>query len=61
MCFNASLAQKAEILEKLFNAVIDAGTLEDVYFQSAFTLPYWPVLKAEDSKQFQEPLMKNQQ
>ncbi len=53
MCFNASLAQKAEVLEKMFNAVIDIHDLKDVYFQSAFTLPYWPVLKAENSGYFQ--------
>ncbi|MCK5153795.1 MAG: SOS response-associated peptidase [Spirochaetales bacterium] len=53
MCFNASLAKKAEILEKLFNAVIDIRELRNIYFKSAFTLPYWPVLKAEESRHFQ--------
>lgn len=52
MCFNASLSQKAEILEKLFNAAIDVHRLKDVYFKSAFTLPFWPVLMADDSKHF---------
>jgi putative SOS response-associated peptidase YedK len=52
MCFNASLAQTAEILEKLYNAVIDGDDLKQIYFQSAFTLPYWPVLKADNPKQF---------
>ena len=52
MCFNASLAQSVEILERYFNAVIDGNYIEPVYFKSAFTLPYWPVLKAEDSKKF---------
>ena len=53
MCFNASLAQKAEILEKLFSAVVDVNNLKDVYFKSAFSLPFWPVLKAENPKYFQ--------
>jgi putative SOS response-associated peptidase YedK len=53
MCFNASLAQKAEILEKMFSAHIDLNNLKDVYFQSAFALPYWPVLKSEDTGNFQ--------
>lgn len=52
MCFNASLAQKAEKLEKLFNAFFDDQVLQDIYFQSAFTLPYWPVLKSEDPRHF---------
>lgn len=52
MCFNASLAQTKEILEKQFNAVIDGDDLKQIYFQSAFSFPYWPVLKAEDSTQF---------
>jgi len=52
MCFNASLAQTREILEKQFNAVIDGDDLKQIYFQSAFSFPYWPVLKAEDSTQF---------
>lgn len=53
MCFNASLAQAKEILEKQFNAIIDGDDLAQIYFQSAFSLPYWPVLKAEDSNNFQ--------
>lgn len=52
MCFNASLAQTMEILEKQFNAVIDGDDLKQIYFQSAFLLPYWPLLKAEDPKNF---------
>lgn len=52
MCFNASLAQTMEILEKQFNAVIDGDDLKQIYFQSAFSLPYWPLLKAEDPKNF---------
>ncbi|MDA3941199.1 MAG: SOS response-associated peptidase [Spirochaetia bacterium] len=52
MCFNASLSQKAEILEKMFNAVFDISDFKKVYFKSAFSLPYWPVLKAEDSQNF---------
>ncbi|MEA1910175.1 MAG: SOS response-associated peptidase [Spirochaetota bacterium] len=52
MCFNASLAQTMEILEKQFNAVIDVENLKKIYFKSAFSLPFWPVLKAEDSTQF---------
>lgn len=52
MCFNASLAQTMEILEKQFNAVIDGGDLKPIYFQSAFSLPYWPLMKAEDPKNF---------
>jgi len=53
MCFNASLAQKAEILEKMFNAHIDDNNLKNVYFQSAFALPFWPVLKTEEPSRFQ--------
>jgi len=52
MCFNASLTQTMEIIEKQFNAVIDGDDLKQIYFQSAFSFPYWPVLKAEDSTQF---------
>ncbi len=52
MCFNASLTQTKAILEKQFNAVINGDELRSVYFQSAFSLPYWPLLKAEDSKNF---------
>jgi putative SOS response-associated peptidase YedK len=52
MCFNASLAQSAEILKIHFNADIDGNGFEPVYFRSAFSLPYWPVLKAEDSGKF---------
>ncbi len=53
MCFNASLAQKADILERMFSAHIDVNNLKDVYFQSAFVLPYWPVLKSENPGNFQ--------
>ena len=53
MCFNASLAQKSEILEKQFHALIDADKNKLVYFKSAFSLPYWPVIKAEDLSKFQ--------
>jgi len=53
MCFNASLAQKSEILEKRFQALIDTNKNKPVYFKSAFSLPYWPVIKAEDISKFQ--------
>ncbi len=53
MCFNASLAQSADKLKQLFHAGIDSSRLEQIYFMSAFTLPYWPVLKSEDHKNFQ--------
>lgn len=52
MCFNASLAQKADILEQRFNAIMNTHNIEQIYFKSAFTIPYWPVLKGEDPKHF---------
>ncbi len=52
MCFNASLAQPAEVLKDIFNADIDSSRLEQVYFKSAFSLPSWPLIKADNPGQF---------
>ncbi|MBB6478444.1 SOS response-associated peptidase [Spirochaeta isovalerica] len=52
MCFNASLVQTAEIMAVEFNAYIDDSLIEPVYFESAFSLPEWPVLKDASPDRF---------
>jgi len=52
MCYNASLSQSAPGLKKKYKAEVDANLLKPIYFQSAFSLPSWPVIKAEDTGKF---------
>ena len=52
MCYNASLSQSALSLKNKYKAEIDPNLLKPIYFQSAFSLPSWPVMKAEDTGEF---------